>query len=388
MEAVLQPNGSRIAPVWKPNSLAKARQVFVGAVALTALSSASMDDFVSAALARYDGFEHALVEPFGNGLIHMTNLVTSTRGTFVLQRVNPIFERAIHDNIAAVTAALKRAELVTPTLVLTRTGAHDVLLDCGALFRMLTFIDGASFDAITSLEQAHAAAQLIARFHAALATSPHPFRALRLGVHDTRAHMTKLAQAIAASGEHRLFDAVRPFAAEIFTAFDALPPLPSLPRLVGHGDLKLNNVRFAGTEAPAHDHAVCLLDLDTVGPIHFGHELGDMWRSWCNPGGEDALAGGFDLAIYEASLAGYVSGRGARLSAGEREALVLGVEHIALELAARFLADALFESYFGFDSARFASRGEHNLVRGCGQLALFRAVVACRSERAASLARS
>ena len=62
--------------------------------------------------------------------------------------------------------------------------------------------------------------------------------------------------------------------------------------------------------------------------------------------------------------------------APEARALVGGLGTICLELSARFLADALNESYFGFDATRFATRGDHNLVRGRGQLALFASVEA------------
>ena len=63
----------------------------------------------------------------------------------------------------------------------------------------------------------------------------------------------------------------------------------------------------------------------------------------------------------------------------------LGVEWISLELAARFAADALFESYFGWDPARFPGRGEHNLVRARGQWSMHQALVATRAERAGML---
>jgi hypothetical protein len=48
---------------------------------------------------------------------------------------------------------------------------------------------------------------------------------------------------------------------------------------------------------------------------------------------------------------------------------------IMIELAARFCADALNESYFAWDPVRFPSRSEHNRVRAEGQL---RAWEACR----------
>ena len=69
------------------------------------------------------------------------------------------------------------------------------------------------------------------------------------------------------------------------------------------------------------------------------------------------------------------------LDAETRRALVLGVEWVSLELAARFAADALLESYFGWDARRFPGRGEHNLVRAQGQLSLHTALVAARPAR-------
>jgi hypothetical protein len=92
-----------------------------------------------------------------------------------------------------------------------------------------------------------------------------------------------------------------------------------------------------------------------------------------------------DLEILGASLRGYVAGLGRALTADERARLLLGVEWVSLELAARFAADALFESYFGWDATRFAGRGEHNLVRARGQWSLHEALVATRAERAGML---
>jgi hypothetical protein len=61
------------------------------------------------------------------------------------------------------------------------------------------------------------------------------------------------------------------------------------------------------------------------------------------------------------------------------------VEWISLELAGRFASDALDESYFGWNSQRYSGRGEHNLVRARGQLALHEAFAATRIEREAIL---
>jgi len=141
---------------------------------------------------------------------------------------------------------------------------------------------------------------------------------------------------------------------------------------VSHGDLKISNLRFGEDGV-----AVCLLDLDTLGTLSIDAELGDAWRSWCNPAGEDAAAARLDPTLFEAAVTGYLGAHG--LTAEEREGLVAGVERIALELASRFAIDALEERYFGFDPDVAPTRGDHNLMRARGQLNLAHSVAAQRS---------
>jgi len=178
---------------------------------------------------------------------------------------------------------------------------------------------------------------------------------------------------------------VRPLADAIGAGAAALPPLPALPARICHGDLKFNNILFAGRAPPDDARAICLIDLDTVGPLSLAFELGDAWRSWCNRAGEDDVHASLDLEILGASLRGYVAGLGRALTADERRGLLLGVEWVSLELAARFAADALFESYFGWDDTRFPGRGEHNLVRARGQWSLHEALLQTRGWRATML---
>ena len=64
----------------------------------------------------------------------------------------------------------------------------------------------------------------------------------------------------------------------------------------------------------------------------------------------------------------------------EKIAIVVGLETVCIELAARFTVDMFEDRYFGWDPSRFASRREHNLVRARGQLALGRQVAAARPE--------
>jgi Ser/Thr protein kinase RdoA (MazF antagonist) len=333
-------------------------------------------------LAHFPDLENAAIEPLGNGLINQTFLVVADGKRFVLQRLAPIFAPRINENIAAVTRAVAAAGLATPSLIPTRDG--HLWLDLGredGVWRLQTFVAGHSFDKVQSPAQARAAGTMVARFHRALDGLSHAFVGMREGVHDTAKHLAYLREALSVHPRHRLISRVRPVAESILSRAEELPPLPGLPPRICHGDLKLNNILFAGAEAPASEQAVCLIDLDTVGPMSLAYELGDAWRSWCNRSGEDAAQASVDLGILRSSFDGYADAIGRALTEQERHALLGGVEWISLELASRFAADALNESYFGWDPVCYASRGDHNLVRGRGQLALHEAFAATRAER-------
>jgi Ser/Thr protein kinase RdoA (MazF antagonist) len=344
----------------------------------------------SGVLPHYPGLAGAPIRPCGEGLINKTFLVEAANARFVLQRVSAIFPPVIHGNIQAVTERLASRGLVTPRLVPTRDGALCLeLASIGesaiSVWRVMTHIEGCSFPAAVGTAQARAAGALLARFHRALEDLPHQFVGMRVGVHDTAAHVAALSEALAAGAAHRLFSQVEALATAIFVGERAMPPLTLLPAQVCHGDPKFNNFLFAGPAAPACGRAVCLVDLDTVGPSSRTYEMGDAWRSWCNRNGEDSPEASLDLGVFAASLDGYREGLGRTLTAPEKSAFLHGAEWISLELAARFARDALLESYFGWDPARFAGRGEHNLVRARGQWSLHQALVASRSFRGRQL---
>jgi Ser/Thr protein kinase RdoA (MazF antagonist) len=325
------------------------------------------------------GLEGAEVRPIGNGLINRTfEVVEAHSGRTILQQVNALFDPGIHLNIIAVTEHLARKGLATPQLLPTREGQRWVE-HRGRIWRLQSAIAGVSFDALSGVEQARAAGEFVGRWHAALVDLEHEFVARRPGVHDTPRHLANLREALATRREHPLFAEVEPFAITLLTTAAALEALPDTPEWIAHGDLKINNLMFAG------EQPIALVDLDSVAPMILGFELGDAWRSWCNRATEDQPAASFDLALFEASLAGWQAGYGGPLSAAERHALLLGPEWISLELACRFAADALFERYFGWNAAKFPSRGAHNLARARGQWSLHQAVVGTRTQRAALL---
>lgn len=313
--------------------------------------------------------EGAAVAPLGSGLINRTWLVTAPPRRYVLQQLNPIFPGEINADIEVVTAHLRARGLVAPELLVTTDGRRW-LDEPGGAYRLMTHVDGVSLERLEDPGQAREAGHLLARFHRALADLDHEFRNQRLGVHDTGRHLRVLRDALVEHAAHRDIAAIRPLAGDILQLADALPVLPSTPDRIVHGDPKINNLLFD----PATGRALCLIDLDTLGRMPLPLELGDAFRSWCNPKGEDSPRSAFALDLFAAAIDGYAAGARDWITPDEQQAIVAGTLTIYVELAARFCADALRECYFGWDAQRFPSRSAHNQARAASQVTAARAL--------------
>jgi Ser/Thr protein kinase RdoA (MazF antagonist) len=219
---------------------------------------------------------------------------------------------------------------------------------------------------------AASAASMVGVWHKALSGFEHDFAFSRPDAHDTQKHMDALRDGITANREHRLASQVGALGEKILKAWGDWDGALSLKPRVCHGDLKISNLQFDES-----GEAIALLDLDTIGMLSIDVEMGDAWRSWCNPAAEDVTEATFDVQLFEASAKAYLQAN--PLSREERESLVWGVERICLELSARFALDALNECYFGWSPKVASTRGEHNLIRAQGQLSLALSVAGQRS---------
>lgn len=337
------------------------------------------------------------VRPLSSGLLHRSLHVRSARGDFVLQRVSEVFSPAIHENIDVVSRHLAARGVPCPRLLPTRAGALFAALGEAGRWRLMPHLGGVSFDALQSPAQARSAATLVGRFHAALDDFDAPLAPMGIPFRDTPRYLAQLERAQSDRAGHRLAREVSAVAAAVRAGLDRLGPPPEAPERVIHGDLKISNLLFEGPEPPARDRALALIDLDTLMRAPLWSEWGDAWRSWCgveeDVGKADRAsestgprAGrGFDLEAFGASVEGFREGYGRPIPPAERASLVTATERLALELAVRFLTDALEERYFAWDPARHPSAGDHHLARARGQLALFEAAWACRAERATIL---
>ncbi len=306
----------------------------------------------------------------GTGLINQTFLVrTADHAQFVLQRLNPIFSSAINVDIDVVTRQIETAGHPTPRLVPAQHGQLWVE-SAGETWRVLTYVAGVCCDTLEDPHQAREAGALLARFHLILSKLQHEFVNVRPGVHDTARHLKALWNVLDSRQDHPNYVEIEPLAKEILSLAAQLPVLPGLPDRVVHGDPKISNVVFDDADGKA----ICMIDFDTLTRMPLPLELGDAFRSWCNPAGEDTPQTRFSLELFATAISGYASVASGFIEPEERSSVVSATRMIMLELAARFCADALTESYFAWNPNKFSSRSEHNRVRAEGQLAVYRSL--------------
>ncbi len=342
----------------------------------------------NAALSAY-GLQGCAVEPLAGGLINASWCLRRGNERFILQRMHPVFAPEVQLDFAAIGAHLRAAGLRAAELLPTLAGALWVELgqpgsEERALYRLQSHLPGRSF-AAADASRAAAAARLLARLHGALRSFDAPLRGARPLAHDTAGHLRALQAALTHRPRHPADAQIRPVAQQILTAAQKLPSLREAPLRVVHGDPKISNFLFAAEGGHEATEALAMVDFDTFNRLPLAIELGDAWRSWCNPLPEDDPHGGVDLSILRAAAEGYCVGLQQPLVAAERAALPICTEVIALELAARFARDALQETYFGWDSLRFSAAWEHQLLRARGQASLAASHAAQRPAIAAML---
>ncbi|PID39748.1 MAG: hypothetical protein CSA65_07245 [Proteobacteria bacterium] len=319
------------------------------------------------------------VERLTSGHINCTYLAQTTDGErLVVQRLSAIFGAEVNEDLEAITAHLASRGLLTPRLVRTRADAAWLVEGRGdAVWRALSHVKGETILAADSPARCAEAGRLLGRFHRALADCEWPLRHERLGVHDTRRHLAGLREALEAHRGHRRYPAVERLGERILAASEHLTLPNSLPKRLVHGDPKISNLLFDAASGEAR----CLVDLDTLARMPLAVELGDALRSWCAPRGEE-LPDPIDVERFAAALGGYAESAQPTewLERREWAAVASTTEVIAVELAARFCADALAERYFGWDETRFPSASEHNEQRATAQLALAKSIRERRGE--------
>ena len=325
-------------------------------------------------------------EPFGNGHINDTKLVTNKVGDktvqYVLQKINKnVFKRPdlLMENYVGVTKFI-RAKIEKMggdplrevlNAIPAKDGKPYVIDENGDFWRLLVYVtDSMSYDKVERPVQFYESAVSFGNFQYMLRDYPaHTLHETIVNFHNTPDRFRQLTEAIENNVAGRLSEVSAEVefarAREGFThTLEEAHKAGKLPLRVTHNDTKLNNILFdVNTGNP-----LCVVDLDTIMPGYSVNDFGDSIRFGATTALEDETdlsIVNFDISLYELYVKGFIEGAKGGLTEGELELLPIGAIMMTFECGMRFLAD-----YLNGDTYFRIHRPTHNLDRCRNQFKL------------------
>ena len=291
---------------------------------------------------RYFGLDpdSCTMEPLGKGHVNESTLVQTAAGdTYTLQRINliacPDPDTLMH-NVLAATGHLARMGVRTLQFLSGENGPLYCGKD-GSRYRLSRYAGRCSVRDSVSSRSAQDVGAAFGALHMALSSMPvEQLIDMRGGHFHNMARYRGALLAVAHKAEGKEKTLCNEILAAMQLQIDVQPQ--QLPERVLHGDPKLHNLLFSdATDLPFY-----FIDFDNVGAGYLPDDFGDAARSACCINGSE-----FGTEHFARFARGFLSAA-PFLSDAERRALPAAPARVALELAARYLTDALSgERYFG-----------------------------------------
>ncbi len=347
--------------------------------------AASLNTDIDTVLNNYDfDFSKIDVTVLGNGHINNTYKLTTPDAEFVLQQINhDVFPKTLElsSNAQKINQYLLQEKLngnyplSVPQQLLTKAGETSIKIG-SHYWRLMEFISNSyTLEEVRSPEQAALVSTAFAQFSCALSDFPANDIAVIIDdFHDISFRMRQLSEAVANDNLGRLTECkdVVDFCFDQKAFIDHVVDISKkLPLHVTHNDTKINNLLFTTGDEPC-----AVIDLDTCMPGLLMHDFGDMVRTCCSNLAEDDTSSDemvLKLDIFEALITNYQKTFGSKITALEKDSLIVGAKLLPFIIGTRFLTDHLNgDNYFQ------VSRENHNLDRAISQIQLFTLV--CESE--------
>ena len=313
------------------------------------------------------------IEPYGEGHINLTLLVTTDRCRYIMQKMNTnVFPdtEGLMANIVAVTEYLRAQGVETLHVIRTKAG-DSYLVDESGKYRVYDFIENTvTYQKVANKEVFKNSGAAFGEFQNQLAGfDASVLTEVIKRFHDTPNRFENFKKAL----ELDAFGRAKECAPEIdfilshaHTYAKVMEGLAdgSIPLRVTHNDTKLNNILMDEKT----DLARAVIDLDTIMPGSMLFDFGDSIRFGASSAADDEKdldKVHFEIYLFHAYDEGYCSA--VRSSITEKEAALLpyGAYLMTVECGMRFLTDYLSGDTY------FATKYEgHNLVRCRTQLKL------------------
>lgn len=340
--------------------------------------SASLHSDIDTVLNNYDyDFAEVEITVLGNGHINNTYKLTTPDCEFVLQQINHVvFPKTaeLSSNAQKINLHLQRQKnignypLYVPQQILNKSG--ETCSKVGANYwRLMEFISNSyTLEEVESPKQAALVANAFAEFSRTLSDFPAEELAVIIeGFHDITFRMQQLNEAVENDLQGRLSSCYKlvNFCLDQQHFIKHVTDISKkLPLHVTHNDTKINNLLFTEDDTPC-----AVIDLDTCMPGLLMHDFGDMVRACCSNLAEDDTnidEMSIKLDIFKALIQSYQNAFGDKMTALEKDSLIVGAKLLPFSLGTRFLTD-----YLNGDNYFQVSRKKHNLDRAYNQIQLF-----------------
>ncbi len=313
-------------------------------------------------------------KPVGNGHIHVTFLLTTSKGKYILQKLNTDVFKDVESMNSNISRVLKQVDnyqrkhglhrFSSLELIDTRDGNSYYQDSKENAWRLMNYIDDTV--CVETVENADIAFEAAASFgyfqKCLLKLNPDEFKPSIPDFHNLAKRIANFDDVLQQDPVRRRQYAEKEiiFAIEhkfLALKLDILLSNGKIPLRVTHNDTKVNNVLLDKTTMKGR----AVIDLDTVMPGLVLFDFGDMVRTSTSPAAEDET----DLSkvvfrkdIYDALVDGYLSELGDVIKNSEKDNLLLGAKIMIYMIGLRFLTDYLDgDNYFSI------SRPDHNLHR-------------------------
>ncbi|WP_417236451.1 phosphotransferase enzyme family protein [Bizionia paragorgiae] len=320
----------------------------------------------------FDTITISSVETLQSGLINSTYKVDTSRGIFIIQKINqkvfPNIQGVLNNKINVVNY-LQANNFKTIAFLATINGAFFVEAEHG-VWQVSKYIPSTVQHIIDSPKMAGQLGGYLARFHAALTNFPMSELIETIpDFHHTEKRYSNLLSSIANASAERRLSADREIA-YVKANFDFIQPVAkaiqdkTIPQKVVHNDTKVSNFLFN-----SDGDLLTIIDFDTVMPGSVLHDIGDALRTGASTAPEDEQDLSkvrFNETVYDAFMSAYIKEGQDFLTPQELSAIHFSLPLILLEQACRFLED-----YLNNDIYYEVSYENQNLIRTKTQLHLF-----------------
>ncbi len=306
-----------------------------------------------------------------SGLINSTYKVATSKGDFILQKMNQTVFPNIHallNNKIKITQYFQKIGFPTITYQATPEGLFYTQ-EGADIWQLSVYVPSVVKEKIESPIMAEKAGVYLGQFHKALLD--FPITELEFTIpdfHNTPKRYNDFKDKLMRASRERLFNASQEieklnyYYAKVAQVALAIQE-GVIPLRVVHNDTKIGNMLF-----DEKGNIICLIDYDTIMPGSILHDVGDALRTGTNTATEeekDLTKVNFDVKIYESFIKGYTAETLLFLTTKEAEAIHLGLPLLLFEQACRFLAD-----YLDNDRYYATSYEQQNLIRAKTQIHL------------------